>query len=116
MFMIDMQGTRAGGAVLRLLHGKRHEVVILRIDRGRAVGGNLPGQLPGMHFGQAFAALDRHAHAHAAAVDGAGFRRQADELHVVAAKRELGAEQGAIGSAQNQDVERFHNVKSKSVA
>jgi hypothetical protein len=69
-----------------------------------------------VHFGQAFATLDRQAHAHAAAVDGVGFRGQADELHVVAAERELGAEQGAVGGAENQDVACFHNVKSEGVS
>jgi hypothetical protein len=58
--------------------------------------------------------FDRHAHAHAEAVDGVGFGRQANELHVMAAERELGAEEGAVRGAEIRNL-LFHNVKSRSV-
>ena len=78
----------------------------------RAAGAQLAGQLARMDLDQAFAALDRHAHDGAFLVEQLGLGRRADELYVVPAEEQLGREQRAVRSAEDQDVmTSFHDVK-----
>ena len=86
----------AGRAVLRLLHAKTDQVVIFRIDAGRRSSGHLAGQLARVENNRILAPAYRQAHAKTFGVDQIGFRRQADQMNRVAAKKNLGGEERAV--------------------
>jgi hypothetical protein len=100
MFMIEFAHARQ--AVLRLLHGEAHEIVILGIDACCAAGAHLARQLARIKLDRVLAAAHRQAHAKAFGVDQVRFRRQADEPDSVPAEQELGRKQRAIGRAHDQ--------------
>jgi hypothetical protein len=105
MFMIDMPArachlveelAHAGRAVLRLLHRQHRQVELARLDVSGHIRRQLAGQLPRIDFEQAFAALDRHAHAGPFGVDQLHLVREAHQLHVVAGAEELGRQEGTV--------------------
>src|SRR5262249_38456136 len=68
------------------------------------IGRQLPRQLLRVHLDEAFAPFDGHAHAGTVVVEGLRFSRQAHELRRMPRGHQLDGEQGAIGSAKNQDL------------
>ena len=93
MFMIDMHGTLArrygvkefahsGRTVLRLLHREPDQIVILRIDAGRAAGADFARQLARVELDRCLAPADRQADAKAFGIDEVGFGREAHELEL----------------------------------
>ena len=97
------QLAHAGRAILRLLHRQRDEIVVGRIERRGAAGGQFARQLARIDFDQPFAALDRHAHDGAFVVDQIRFGGQADQINIMPGERELGAEQRAVRRAHDQN-------------
>ena len=75
-----------GGAVLRLLHGKSHEIIVRRIDVARTRSRHLAGQLARVDLDRVFPALDRHTHTKPLGVDQIRLRWKADQLHLMAAE------------------------------
>ena len=94
---------------MRLLHRQADQIVILGIDSRGAAGADLARQFARVDLDLLLAALDRQTDAEAFGVDQVRFRRQADQMHRMAAKQHFGSEQRAIGRAHDQNfVSRRH--------
>ena len=106
------QFAHAGRAVLRLLHRKADQVVVLRV---RPPSARRPRPCRAAcavsSSDRVLAALHRQPHAEAFGVDQVRLGRQADMVHVVPAEQHLGAEQRAVGRAQDEDVVRHAKLR-----
>jgi len=104
------QFAHAGRAVLRLLHRQRDQIVVRRVGRLRPACGKLSGHLARVEFDQALASLHRHAHTDAFGINEIRLGRQADQLDRVPGEQQLGAQQGPVGSTQDQDLVFHKNL------
>ena len=67
-----------------------------------------PGSFREVELDRILAAAHRQAHAKALGIDQIGFRRQADQMQLMAAEQEFRGEQRAVGRAHQQDVVGRH--------
>ena len=100
------------GAVLRLLHRQRDEIVVLRVDVARAGSGELARQFSRVELDRLPSASDRQPYSGAVVVERLHLGREAHHRYLVAAEQQLCCQEGAVGSAHGQDVVSRHTAVS----
>ena len=80
----------AVGAILRLLHGKADQIVVLGVHSRCRSGCDFARQLARVEFDRILSPAHRQAHPKALAIDQIGFRRKADQMQLVSAKQNFG--------------------------
>jgi hypothetical protein len=96
------QFAHAGGAILRLLHGQRHEVIVAGVDARRAGGRELAGELLRVDLHRGGTATYRHLDADAIGVDGLDLGGEADQRDLVSAEQQFARQQRPVGRTHDQ--------------
>ena len=100
----------AGGAVLRLLHGQTHQVVLLGHDLIRRQGIQLAWGGAGINFHPPFAPLDLHPHPRTLAANQLRRLAATNQGRVMPSHQQLGGQQRPVGRAQNQNFVFFCHI------
>ena len=96
------QFPNARGAVLRLLHGQTHQIVVLRHDLLRGEGIELARGVAGVNLHPSFAPLHLHPHPRALTPDQLRRLAATDQGCIMPGHQQLGGQKRPVRRAQNQ--------------
>ncbi len=104
------QFPNAGGAVLRLLHGQTHQVILLGHNLIGRQGIELARGGAGINFHPPFAPLDLYANARALTPNQLRRLAATDQGCIMPGHQKLGGQERAIGRTQNQNLVFFCHI------